>query len=220
LFLIDNKSQELKLVSSAGLSDEYLDKGPINALRSIADSLKDGPVAISNVADDPRIQYPAEAQKEGIASILSVPIIAREKPVGAIRVYTSEPWEVTLDDVNFVQAVAQISGMALETARLYKGLKNSIEILKANTPRRGSQKRRKGRRTACRHIDRPRLAGQTATCLLPADSLGSPAGKGFPRGRLRGVTHSAPNRFPTGLICFTMVMQGYRRHSIMDWSSR
>ncbi|MGD8251742.1 MAG: GAF domain-containing protein [Desulfobacterales bacterium] len=132
LFLIDNKSQELKLVSSAGLSDEYLDKGPINALRSIADSLKDGPVAISNVADDPRIQYPAEAQKEGIASILSVPIIAREKPVGAIRVYTSEPWEVTLDDVNFVQAVAQISGMALETARLYKGLKNSIEILKAN----------------------------------------------------------------------------------------
>lgn len=132
LFLIDPKTEELKLVSSAGLSDEYLDKGPISSMRSIADALKDGPVAIYNVADDPRIQYPAEAVKEGIASILSVPIVTRDKPVGAIRVYTGEPWEFTLDDVNFVSAVAQISGMALETARLYRGLKNSIEILKAN----------------------------------------------------------------------------------------
>ncbi len=131
LFLIDPKNHELKLVSSAGLSSQYLDKGPISALRSIADALEDGPVAISNVADDPRIQYPEEAVKEGIASILSVPIITRDKPVGAIRVYTAEPWEFTLDDVNFVHAVAQISGMALETARLYRGLKNSIEILKA-----------------------------------------------------------------------------------------
>ncbi|MFZ7125844.1 MAG: GAF domain-containing protein [Desulfobacterales bacterium] len=132
LFLIDPKSQELKLVSSAGLSDQYLDKGPLSAMRSIADALKEGPVAIYNVADDPRIQYPAEAVKEGIASILSVPIIGHDKPVGTIRVYTSEPWEFTMDDVNFVQAVAQISGMALEKARLYKGLKTSIEILKAN----------------------------------------------------------------------------------------
>ena len=40
---------------------------------------------------------------------------------------TSEPPEATAEP-----AVAQISGMALETAHLYRGLKNSIEILKAN----------------------------------------------------------------------------------------
>jgi len=34
--------------------------------------------------------------------------------------------------MNLVQALAQISGMGLELARLYKGLKSSIEILKAN----------------------------------------------------------------------------------------
>jgi GAF domain-containing protein len=100
-------------------------------MRSIASSLKDGPVAIYDVTDDPRIQYPEEAKREGIFSILSVPIIVRENPIGALRVYTAEPWEATLDDVNFVQALAQIAGMALEMARLYKGLKDSIEILKA-----------------------------------------------------------------------------------------
>jgi GAF domain-containing protein len=131
LFLFSAKSDELKLASSYGLSDEYLDKGPVSALRSIASALQDGqPVAIFDVADDPRVQYPEAAAKEGIASILSVPIIIGEKITGCMRVYTAEPWEFTLDDVNFVQAVAQVVGMALEMCRVNKGLKDSIDILK------------------------------------------------------------------------------------------
>jgi hypothetical protein len=47
-----------------------------------------------------------------------------------MRVYTAQPWEFTLNDVNFVQAVAQIVGMALEMCRVNKGLKDSIDILK------------------------------------------------------------------------------------------
>ena len=131
LFLFSAKSNELKLAGSYGLSKEYLDKGPVSSLRSIASSLQDGqPVAIFDVADDPRIQYPEAALKEKIASILSVPIIIGEKLVGCLRVYTGEPWEFTLNDVNFVQAVAQVVGMALEMCRVNKGLKDSIDILK------------------------------------------------------------------------------------------
>jgi GAF domain-containing protein len=131
LFLFSPKSDELKLASSYGLSDEYLDKGPVSSLRSIASALQDAqPVAIFDVTDDPRIQYPEAAQKEGIASILSVPIIIGEKIIGCMRVYTAQPWEFTLNDVNFVQAVAQVVGMALEMCRVNKGLKDSIDILK------------------------------------------------------------------------------------------
>lgn len=131
LFLFSLRSRELKLAGSYGLSDEYLDKGPISSLRSIASSLQDAqPVAIFDVADDPRIQYPDAALKEGIASILSVPIITGEKLTGCMRVYTADPWEFTLNDVNFVQAVAQVVGMGLEMCRVNKGLKNSIDILK------------------------------------------------------------------------------------------
>ena len=108
-----------------------MNKGPVSALRSITQSLEEGPVAIYDVTDDPRIQYPEEARKEGIASILSVPIVARGDVIGALRVYTAEHWEFTLRDVNLVQAIAQLSGMALEICRLHKGYKTSIEILKS-----------------------------------------------------------------------------------------
>ncbi len=130
LFLINRKSHALELAGAFGLSQRYLSKGPLSALQSIAGALKDGPVAIYEVSDDPRIQYPEAAREEGISSILSVPIQVHGAVIGCLRVYTEEPWEFSLDDVNFVQAVAEITGMAIEMARLNKGLKSSIEVLK------------------------------------------------------------------------------------------
>ena len=131
LFLFSPQSHELKVAGSYGLSNEYIDKGPVSALESIASALEDGqPVAIYDVSDDPRIQYPEAAKKEGICSILSTPIILGEKLFGCLRIYTAEPWEFTLNDVNFVQAMAQVVGMAMELCRVNKGLKESIDILK------------------------------------------------------------------------------------------
>jgi predicted Fe-Mo cluster-binding NifX family protein/putative methionine-R-sulfoxide reductase with GAF domain len=130
LFLFSEKSNELKLAGYYGLSNEYIDKGPISAIHSIASSLQDRqPVAIYDVTDDPRIQYPEAATKEGIASILSTPIIIGDQLVGCLRVYTAQLWEFTLNDVNFVQAVAQVVGMAMEMCRANQGLKESIDIL-------------------------------------------------------------------------------------------
>jgi GAF domain-containing protein len=131
LFLLDHKTNQLEVAASYGVSEEYINKGPISALHSIAESLKDGPVAIFDVMDDPRLQYPEEAKKEGIASILSVPILINGKILGAIRAYTSGPWEFTLIDVNFVNALAQIAGMSIRLARYSKGLLSSIEVLKS-----------------------------------------------------------------------------------------
>jgi len=132
LFLFDKQSDVLSLAGSYGISREYLDKGPVSAIRSISATLEEGqPVAIFDVNDDPRLQYPEAARKEGIASILSVPMIIGERIIGCLRVYTAQPWEFGHNDVNFVQAVAQVVGMALELCRINKGYKESIDILKS-----------------------------------------------------------------------------------------
>ena len=107
-----------------------MNKGPVSALRSIASTLQDGqPVAIYDVSDDPRIQYPDAAKKEGIASILAVPIYSRGNVIGSMRVYSAEKWEFTLEDVNFVQAVAHIAGILIDMCRLYQGQKEFNEVL-------------------------------------------------------------------------------------------
>ncbi|MFO7972557.1 MAG: GAF domain-containing protein, partial [Desulfobacterales bacterium] len=49
MFMVNRKTNELSLAAAFGLSDEYLNKGPLSALRSIASSLEDGPVAVYDV---------------------------------------------------------------------------------------------------------------------------------------------------------------------------
>ena len=77
LFLVNHKTKHLEVAASMGLSNEYLNKGPVSAVESIPSSLE-GPVAISNVMDDPRIQYP-EAAKKG-----SLPFYPYQWPPPAI----------------------------------------------------------------------------------------------------------------------------------------
>jgi signal transduction protein with GAF and PtsI domain len=130
IFLVNRDTRELGLAASFGLSDEYLNKGPVRYMQEITEAKDQVPIAIYDVQDDPRIQYPEEAKKEGIASLLGVPIVARNTVIGALRVYSSEPCKLSIQDITLIQAVAQICGMAMDMCRMYKGYKTSIEILK------------------------------------------------------------------------------------------
>lgn len=134
LMLLDRRSKELKVAASHGLSAFYLNKGPISAMKSIAASLKEGPVGIYNVRDDPRLQYPDEANREGIESILSVPLMLRGQPQGVLRLYTDEPWEFSMQDITFVQAIAQMLALVLDNIRIAGAYKTSIELLKVMRP--------------------------------------------------------------------------------------
>ena len=131
LFLIDEETEALGLAASTGLSADYINKGPVKHMGALKQSLEKGPLTIHNVAEDSRIQYPDEAVSEGIVSILSVPIKMHGRVEGIIRLYSGETWDFSLQDVNLLKAVAQISGMAIDLGRLYHGFDTSIEILKS-----------------------------------------------------------------------------------------
>ncbi len=129
LRLLDKDSREFHLSGAWGLSEEYLFKGPVTADYSIAECLKGKIVHIPDVQSDPQIQYPDDAGAEGIVSILSVPMILRERVVGVLRLYTSEPRTYSEEELHFVQMLADLGTLALEHARLYSGLKEAHESL-------------------------------------------------------------------------------------------
>jgi signal transduction protein with GAF and PtsI domain len=117
--------KQLLHTSAYGLSDRYLKKGPVLTDKSIAQALEGQPVAVKNAAEDERIQYQREAQQEGIASIFSVPMMAREKVIGVMRVYTAEPRDFTDDDMYFVCAAANLGAIALENHEMYEACQKS-----------------------------------------------------------------------------------------------
>ncbi|MEW6374950.1 MAG: GAF domain-containing protein [Thermodesulfobacteriota bacterium] len=133
LMLLDEKGDRLEVKSYYGLSDQYVGKGPLSADKSISDTLRGVPIVIEDAASDPRVQYPQEAKKEGIASIVSVPIILRGRIFGVLRLYTSVPCRFTDDDIDFLSAIAMQSGLAIENAKMYEYVKVNYEKLMASS---------------------------------------------------------------------------------------
>ena len=90
-------------------------------------------VFISDATTDPRIQYRAEVQKEGIASILSVPISAKGRIIGVLRIYAAKPHRFTENEHEFISGISEIGGIAIENARMYDRLKGEYDSLLSET---------------------------------------------------------------------------------------
>ncbi len=125
--LLDPAGKRLKLVASYGLSEKYLNKGPVDTERNIIEAMQENPVAIYDVTTDDRIQYQKEAAEEGLKSMLTLPVIARGKVLGILRLLTSEPRRFTQQEIDFVAMLAEECGMAIENATLHERLKKDYD---------------------------------------------------------------------------------------------
>lgn len=118
IFILNPELDALELVSSAGLSLDYIHKGPILVDKSIRIGSNREPVIIPDTTASDRLQYPEKATQEGVRAIVSYPIVIRGKLIGSLRLYHSEKWAVSTDDVRFVEALSQTVGLALLCFRL------------------------------------------------------------------------------------------------------
>ncbi|HEW81086.1 MAG TPA: GAF domain-containing protein, partial [Nitrospirae bacterium] len=122
--LLDSAGEKLILVAASGLSQKYLDRGSIDTEKNVMDALKEKPAAIYDVKTDERVKYPKEMDEEGIKSILTVPILARGKVMGILRLLTVKNRKFSQQEIDFVASLAEVSGIAIENATMYEKSQN------------------------------------------------------------------------------------------------
>ncbi len=132
--LLTPRGDELVLGAAYGLSEAYLRKGPVAVSRSPVDqrALAGEIVEIKDASKDPGFQYPEAAAREGIRSVIVVPLPGRDRVIGVLRVYTAEPHEFTEEERRFLMAAADIAALCIENARLYQELQAENERLRAD----------------------------------------------------------------------------------------
>ena len=133
IFLLDKSRNELDVSASYGLSETYLTKGPVDADKSIAETLEGQIVLIHDTSRDSRVQYPEEAKREGIASMLSVPMKVKGQILGVMRIYASEQRIFSDDEYKLISGLADIAGIAIDNARMYDHLKSDHDRLISET---------------------------------------------------------------------------------------
>jgi two-component system, NtrC family, sensor kinase len=126
IYLINETTGRLEMAASGGLSKTYIQKGPLNANKSMPGVVKGQVVFIKNVATNKNIQYRDEAVREGIVSILSVPIFVKGYVIGEVRLYSANEREYDNEEIEFILASAEIGGIAITNTKFYQRLKNDI----------------------------------------------------------------------------------------------
>jgi GAF domain-containing protein len=130
--LLEPKDQTLHLVAASGLSKTYLDKGEEHVTKSEIDRrvLQGEAVVLHDVEHESGFEYPEEAAREGIRSILVVPLKVKDRTLGLMRVHSGRPRHFGPVAITFLRSVADLVSLAIENAELYGALKAKYKELK------------------------------------------------------------------------------------------
>ena len=131
IMLLDEKKDELVIKATQSLSEEYKNKPPVKVGSSISGlAVKEKkPIFVLDVKKDPRYMYPQIAEKEGLCSMLAVPMIVKDKVIGVLNIYTSEPYEFKEEEIKIIQTIANQAALAIENTRLFEELIVTKETL-------------------------------------------------------------------------------------------
>jgi signal transduction histidine kinase len=134
LMMLDESSEWLDLRASHGAGEAYVNKPHL----AVSDSLlgvvvrRKKPVQVANVQTSNRYQNVEVARREGLVSLLSVPLLFAGQAIGTLSVYTDRPCHFSNEEIQILSALAELSAIAIEKARLYERVVDVEEQLRQN----------------------------------------------------------------------------------------
>ncbi len=126
LWILDERDQKLKLKATQSISEEYLKERSLAIGEGVVGhvALHNRPMAIANVLEEPLYKEKELARREGLVSMLSVPMCIKEKVIGVINCYTSYPRTFSKSEEEMLLTVANQAAICIENS----GLMDTLDI--------------------------------------------------------------------------------------------
>jgi GAF domain-containing protein len=86
-------------------------------------------VAILDGRSDQRIRRPRDLAREGVSSILLVPLMIRGRAIGALIVFTHLPYRFSVDEQQLMTAIGEQCSLAIDNAMMFAALKRRYDAL-------------------------------------------------------------------------------------------
>ncbi len=160
LWILDEKEKALKIRATQTMSEEYLKERSLRLGEGVVGYVaqQKKPLAVLDVLKEPRFKEKELARKEGLVSMLSVPLALKDKVIGVINCYTSYPHEFTETERAVLTTVANQAAICIENTELMvktKVIQEELEVRKLVERAKGiimkrhglSKKRRRGLQT-------------------------------------------------------------------------
>jgi signal transduction protein with GAF and PtsI domain len=133
IMLVDEKREELVISATQSLSNDYINKPNLKIGQSISGKVvyEKKPTTVLNVIKEPGYMYPDVAEKEGIVSLLSVPMMIKDRVIGVINSYTKNEHVYKKEEIDILQAVANQAAVAIENTNLSQEILAAKEALES-----------------------------------------------------------------------------------------
>jgi len=133
IMLLDEKRNELFIAATQSLSQEYLNKPNLRVGQSISGRvvLEKRPITVLDVTEESGYMYPEVARQEGIVSLLSVPMMLKDRAIGVINSYTKSEHKFRQEEISILQAVANQAAVAIENTHLSEEILTAKEALES-----------------------------------------------------------------------------------------
>ncbi len=124
----------LRRFGSLGIREEYVraltSMSPTEGVLGIA--LREGrPVAIQDLSTDPRVKMRAHLEREGIRSLLSVPLLSRGRALGALTVYYRSPRAFSAADQESLAGLVNHVAAAIDNALAHAATRSALAEVSA-----------------------------------------------------------------------------------------
>lgn len=115
-----NEKNELVIRATQSVSEEYNKKSPLKLGEGIAGKVAqlNKPMIVKDVTKEKEYKYQDIAKREGLCSLLSVPLTVKGKVIGVINCYTSNPYDFKETDIEILCTIANQAAVAIENTEL------------------------------------------------------------------------------------------------------
>ncbi|HEX4999492.1 MAG TPA: GAF domain-containing protein [Terriglobia bacterium] len=133
IMLVDTQRNELVLKAAKCSSEEYWQRPNLKIGKSLISRVvkERGPLMVRDVTKEAEYLYPELATKEGVKSLVSVPMVYKDHTIGVINVYSAEERVFSKEDVRVLSTVADQAALAIENTKLSVAVQESQEALQA-----------------------------------------------------------------------------------------
>jgi signal transduction histidine kinase len=134
LMMLDESREWLDLRASYGAGIAYIKKPRLSVEESLLGVVtrRKKPMQVANVQTSSHYQNVEVARREGLISLLSVPLLFAGQSIGTLNVYTSRLYNFSNEEIRILSALAELSAIAIEKARLYERIVDVEEQLRQN----------------------------------------------------------------------------------------
>ena len=123
IMLISEDGNFLQLKAHHGGSAEYAQRPPAIIAGSLFERVihQREPVKIENITEMPVDERFKEiSRKEQLQSLLSVPLIGRNRVIGVLNTYKNRPYRFTDEQIRLMKTFADLCAIAIDNAQLYE----------------------------------------------------------------------------------------------------